>query len=143
MMDNNHSDAAVYFGRALELERRCKPRQPESRYLSYYGFSMAKSRRSIVEAIDACRLAVELDDSEPELWLNLGRVYNLAGLRTLAMWAFERGVRLDPSHRDLLMERNDLDRRSRPVFPSMSRDHPLNLWLGRARAELRRHRGDH
>lgn len=140
LMDNNHADAAVYFGRALELERRRKPRQPESRYLSYYGFSVAKARRSIIDAIDACRRAVELDDEEPELWLNLGRVYTIAGLRTLALWAFERGLRLDPGHAELRMEREDLERRHRPVFPTMPRDHPLNHWLGRVRAEWRRQR---
>ena len=120
LMDNNHSDAAVFFGRALDIERRCKPRHPESRYLSYYGFSVAKARRSTIEAIEACLLAVELDDNEPELWLNLGRVYCMAGLKSAGLDAFERGLQIDPTHADLLFERNDLDRRSTPSRPPPS-----------------------
>ena len=58
LVDHNYTDAAVFFKRALDLDRARNRRQPDLRYLSYYGLSLARSGRSIREAIQICRTAV-------------------------------------------------------------------------------------
>jgi len=134
LVDDNHSDAAVFFGRAMDIEQQRNVRQRKMRYLSYYGLSLAKARRAPEEAIDACLRAVGHDPKDAELYLNLGHVYALAGKTTRALKAFAYGLRLAPDHRQLLEQVTRLERRRPPILRRLDRDHLLNRWLGRLRA---------
>jgi tetratricopeptide (TPR) repeat protein len=136
LVDQNHEDASAFFRRALELDRDRNRRQPDMRYLSYYGFSLARSGQSSTTAIQACRQAVAKQPLDPVLLLNLGRVYALAGKCTQALDAFERGLELAPDSRVLAQERDKLDRRGRPFVAALSREHPINKTLGRLRARF-------
>ena len=137
LVDANYSDATVYFWRAIEIDRQRNAKRPDARYLSYYGLSLAKSRRSTGEAIEACEWATEIETLNPEIFFNLGQVYLLAGKTTLALEAFEQGLCLDPRHSVLRREVERIDRRSSPIVPGLGRDHPLNRWLGKMRATIR------
>ena len=53
-------------------------KRPQMRYLSYYGFCLAKTNRPVREAIHACRTAALTDGRNPDLFLILGRVYLMA-----------------------------------------------------------------
>jgi len=138
LVDDNHRDAAVFFARAIEIQRQRAGDVPEPRYLSYYGFSLAKSRAVSREALDACARAAASGGPDPDLYLNLGRVYLLAGKTALALEAFSQGLRLVPGHAPLARELGRIDRRSAPVLPLLGRDHALNRYLGRLRAAVRR-----
>jgi len=140
LVDQNHEDASVFFRRALDLDRNRSRSQPDMRFLSYYGFSLAKSGHATTTALEACRTAATRQPLDPVLLLNLGRVYALAGKYTQALDAFERGLAIAPESRVLREERDRLDRRGRPAVPGLSREHVLNRTIGKLRAHLR-HRG--
>ena len=88
-------------------------------------------------ALEACQTAVSRQKRDPILYLNLGRVYALAGKTVQALRAFEGGLRISPGHSLLLREMTAIDRRSKPVIPFLGRSHPLNRKLGQLRASRR------
>jgi Flp pilus assembly protein TadD len=137
LVEQSFVEASDSFRRALELDRERNKRQPDMRYLSYYGYSLAKGKLSTATAIQACRTAVSRQKKDPLLFLNLGRVYVIAGKQSLAAEAFERALRLAPGDKTIRAELARVDRRGRPVIPGLSRDHFLNVWLGKVRANLR------
>jgi tetratricopeptide (TPR) repeat protein len=134
LLDDNARDAVVFFRRALEIENQRGPGSTGSRCLSYYGLSLALLSPNHPEALDACRRATERSATDPDLFLNLGRVCRLARRRIEALRAFQQGLEISPSHPVLQRELNDLDRRRPPVVRRLERDHPVNVWLGRLRA---------
>jgi tetratricopeptide (TPR) repeat protein len=132
----DYAVAAALFRRALDLDRDRARKQPEMRYLSYYGLSLARGGMSQKQAIEACRTAVTKQRDDPLLLLNLGRVYALNRRMAAAMEMYERGLRLAPNEPTLRRELKSLDRRSRAAIPFVSRSNPLNRWLGKMRSRL-------
>ena len=98
LVDGDHEAAARHFREAIAIQEQRAASHPDWRYLSYYGLSMAKAFRPDEEAIAACRSAAVSGEINPDLYLNLGRVYALAGKLAQAREAFEHGLRLDPNH---------------------------------------------
>jgi hypothetical protein len=129
-------EAATHFQKAIEREREIGVLRPQMRYLSFLGLSMAAGHKPDHRAVACCEHAATTEPNDPELLLNLGRVYYLAGLPTRSLAAIERGLRVEPDHAGLLGLRRKVDRRTRPFLPSLGRDHPLNRSLGRLRAAL-------
>jgi tetratricopeptide (TPR) repeat protein len=136
LVDENYEDAAALFRQAIDVQRERKVHRPEWRYLSYYGLSLAKSHRPTPEAVRACETAVRAETYNPELYLNLGRVYVMAGKVTRGLEVFERGLKVAPKHVALRKEMTRLDRRSRPPIPLLKRSNPLNRWMGMARGAV-------
>ncbi len=135
----DYTGAAEFFRRAIDLDMERNKRFPEMRYLSYYGLSLARAGLSRKVAIEACGSAAARQRNDPVLFLNLGRVYRLAGRTTLAMRAFENGLDLAPGNVILMKELRRLDRRGKPVIPFIDRSHPVNRILGRMRSKMRNH----
>lgn len=140
LVDQNYKDAVVFFGRAVELDRERNRKQPDLRYLSYYGLALAKSGSSPTEALRVCRMAVSRHQHHPVLWLNLGRAYAALGKHERALEALDRGARLAPDNPVVARELAQFDRRSQPVIPRLSRSHPVNVVLGKLRGAIRRSR---
>ena len=130
------AEAVDHFQHAISSEKQMGAVRPQMRYVSYYGLSMALSKRSLHAAVDLCERAADRDDFDAILMLNLGRVYVLTGRRIKALATFERGLQLDPSNRRIRTEVSRLDRRRAPAWPSLGRDHAVNRSLGRLRASL-------
>lgn len=124
-------DAAKFFRSAIELERQRRVSRPDMRYLSYYGLSLAQGGKATRQAIRACETAVARDGYDPDLVLNLAKVYVLAGKTTRALETLERGLRMAQHHPGLKAMLSRLDRRSRPVVSFLDRSHPINRVLGR------------
>lgn len=131
------AEAARDFLSAMQLEREHGVRRPEMRYLSFYGLSLALAHGSLREAIVACETALGRQPENPDLHLNLARVYLLAGKPARALQAAAGGLRRDPSHRELRALVRACERRRRPPLRFLTRDHPVNRVLGRLRASLR------
>lgn len=136
LVDGNAAEAVTHFQSAIQIERQRGVATPQMRYLSYYGLSLARARGASNEAIQACEIAARRDFFNPDLLLNLGRVYLMAAKTTRALAAFERGLQLAPNHAALRAERNRADRRQPPPLPMLHRQHPFNRWLGRMRASV-------
>ncbi len=128
--------AAEHFKQAIAIERQRSASRPQMRYVSFYGLASAMAYGVSVDAIRACERAARIDFYNPDLLLNLGKVYLMAGKSTRALIAFERGLRLSPSHGPLREALARIDRRARPVLPCIRRNHPVNRWLGRVRHSL-------
>jgi hypothetical protein len=137
LVDGDPGSASNHFQSAIAIERQHGVTRPQMRYLSYYGLSLAQSRGATPDAIQACETASRRDFFNPDLLLNLARVYLLAGKTTKALVALERGLELAPAHKGLLAEHDRVDRREAPPLSMVSRSHPLNKLLGRLRWSLR------
>jgi hypothetical protein len=57
-----------------------------------------------------------------------------AGRRKDAHQAFMRGLSIQADHQGIIRALKDMGVRRRPVIPFLSRDNPLNVYLGRVRA---------
>ncbi len=137
LVDDDPTVASECFQSAILTEVQRGVKRPQMRYLSYYGLSRAQAFGATPQSIQACETAARRDFFNPDLLLNLGRVYLLAGKTTKALATFERGLELAPSHNGLRAEFNRIDRRAAPPLGIVSRSNPLNKWLGRLRCSLR------
>lgn len=139
LVDGDPASATDHFHAAILIEVQHGVTRPQMRYLSYYGLSRAQAQGATAQAIQACETAARRDFFSPELLLNLGRVYLLAGKTTKALATFHRGLELSPSHKALLAEYAKIDRRETPPLTIVARSNPLNKMLGKLRYSLRAH----
>jgi len=137
LVENDGPNAVTHFQSAIQIERQRAVTTPQMRYLSYYGLALARSHGATPEAVQACELAARRDFFNPDLLLNLGRVYLMAGKTTRALAALERGLILAPRHAAIRAELQRNDRRQPPPLSFVPRNHPVNHWLGRLRASFR------
>jgi tetratricopeptide (TPR) repeat protein len=128
---NRRTEALALFEAAIELERRHGAGTIQARYLSYYGICLALATNRVREGIGFCRKAVLQEGYNADLQWNLGRSYLAAERRREAYDALITGLRLDARHRGIRSELRRMGRRRRPVLPFLSREHPLNVFLGK------------
>jgi tetratricopeptide (TPR) repeat protein len=132
---NEWREATAFFEAALTLERRLMPRTPQARYRSFYGLCLGLAKKRHHDAVNICRSAIEMEKYNPDLHWNLGRVLYDAGRKKEAFRVFVRGVKQQPRHKGLRKDLRRMGMRKRPVLPFLKRDHPINVALGRMRAE--------
>lgn len=101
---------------------------------SYYGICMAKIRRKFTDAVKYCNISIRANPLDPDHRANLALVYLERNNRSKALGAISAGLRLDRQHRRLIRLRDSIGRRKNPVLPFLSRDNPVNIWLGKWRA---------
>lgn len=130
--DQRSSEAAF----ALERAYRAKP--SNARYASYYGLSLALSSNRLKDAEALCMHAVKLDAYHSELFHNLGRVRVMLRDRKGALAAFKQGLSLDRNDAKIHKALTKMGTRRPPVLGFLSRQHPLNKYLGLLLARLRR-----
>jgi Flp pilus assembly protein TadD len=118
-------EALVAFKRALSIK------DTEARYMSYTGYCLAVSEGKTKEAVMLCEKAAEKEFYRPELLLNLGRVYLLAGNRRKAHMAFRKGMTLDRENNELKSDLELMGVRKSPVIPFLDRKHPINKLAGK------------
>ena len=139
LVDGDPGSAADHFHAPILIEVQHGVTRPQMRYLSYYGLSRAQAQGATAQTIQACETAARRDFFNPELLLNLGRVYLLAGKTSKALATFHRGLELSPNHKALLAEHGKIDRREMPPLTIVARSNPLNKVLGKLRHSLRSH----
>lgn len=123
--------ALAYFEASMQLVRRDGLAAAPMKYLSYYGLCLAMASDRLHEAREICEGALEAEFYNPDLYLNLGKVYIRTGDRGRAFGTLVRGLRLSPRHPGLIREIRRLGLRRRPVVRFLHRSHPLNRFLGR------------
>ncbi len=114
-------------------------------FLSYFGFLIAAVEKCPKEGRNLCHdaiRAVSMSASEdkyffyPIMYLNLGRVCLLARKKKDAMSAFNKGLKYDSKHEELLSEIRGIGFRKPPVIPFLHRGNPVNKFLGKLRHKL-------
>jgi len=116
---------------SFERAHRRDPRDP--RYMSWYGLTLVLVERNSNLGVLLCDQALRGAGADPDLLLNQARVHLALNQRERTVRALQRGLELWPDHPGLLSARDALGWRRRPVLPFLSRNSPLNVWLGRLR----------
>lgn len=105
--------------------------------LSLYALCLARQGKR-KEAIDTCRTALKRGARNALCRLHMAKIYLLADSRRKAFEELARGLALSPNHPDLVRLRRDMGVRQRPVIGFLSRDNPINVRLGKARAQKKK-----
>lgn len=105
------------------------------RLSSYRGFCVAVERQQFRQGAQLCRRAIEQEPHDPTHYLNLGRVFLAAGQKGQAIRIFRQGLRYGRDRR-IVQEMNRLGQRKSPPIAALSRNHPLNRYLGLAMSRL-------
>ena len=96
---------------------------------SYLAYCMAKERGQIKKAISICAKALQDAPDNNTIYLNLGKIYLLAGNKTGAIQILREG--LDKGADPLLIaELTRLGTRKPPLFAFLPRNNPLNKFVG-------------
>lgn len=127
LLHGSFADAARIF-RALVGE--C---DTDGRYLSYHGLLLGLVERRVADGVAACTRAITLASSEPEMYLNLARLYSTTGQRGDAVKTLRTAVCRGVRTRAVLGELQRLSPRRTPPLPALDRDHTLNRVLGKLR----------
>jgi len=114
--------AMIHFEDALKLED-----SPTAR--SYLAFCLAKEQHQVGRAASLCLSAMQEEPHKSLHYLNLGRIYLLAGEKTRAIKTFRKGMKLE-RNRQIIEELKKLGLRQPPVMKTLHRDNPLNKCLG-------------
>ncbi|MEN8163830.1 MAG: hypothetical protein ABFS37_06855 [Acidobacteriota bacterium] len=101
---------------------------------SYYGYCVAKIRRKYADGVKYCDISLRANPLDPDHRANLAMVYLERDDRAKAIEALNAGLRLDRRNRRLHLILKSIGRRKPPVLPFLSRNNPLNIWLGKRRA---------
>ena len=122
-----YDEALLCLRRAVELA----PDHAQIR--SLLGVAIAHAQRDFEESRALCESAAKQEFFNPDVYLNLSRVYLEFGRRSEALRYLRRGQMIDPGH--VLIHRTivELGRRRMPIVPFLPRRHPINRALGSAR----------
>jgi Flp pilus assembly protein TadD len=119
--------ALVYFKDAHQTN-------PDSaRIRSHLGVCLAIEERRFDRAIDLCSAAAKQEFFNPEVYVNLARVYLAFGFRNEGRRYLLRAKMIDPMSRSVEQALRELGARGEPVLRFLPRGHVLNRWLGSAR----------
>ncbi len=127
-----YADALAHFKEAVVLEPMA------CGYLSYLGLATAHAERRFADAEQLCRRSIEREYHRPEHYHNLGEVQLLAGRRKEALKAFNQALSWNPSYEASLDALRKMGVRRPPVIPALSRNHPINVFLGKTLRRSRR-----
>jgi len=128
--------AMAHFEALLRRARQHPNHADEAVALSYYGLALAMHSPQRREAVGLCERAAQVEFFNPDLYLNLARVYMVHGERNRAYEAVRRGLTLRPAHTGLREALRDIGKRRLPVVWFLPRRHALNVLLGRWRNRL-------
>jgi tetratricopeptide (TPR) repeat protein len=107
-----------------------------ARFRSAYALSLALVRGQFLGAVELARAAVRQEFYNPDLYLNLSRIYLAFDFKAEAVRYLRRGLMVDPESVRLLRRLGELGVRRRPALRFLPRGHALNRFVGRIQARL-------
>jgi tetratricopeptide (TPR) repeat protein len=99
-------------------------------YLSYLGLSTALAEKKYRNGATICEKAIKKEFYNPVFYLNLGKVYAAGGYKLKAINTFNKGLKIDGSHNEIIAELKKMGLRRKPIIPLLTRTHVLNKYLG-------------
>lgn len=114
--------ASMYLEKALK-----ETRHPE--VLAWYGYCLARDKKSFVKAIDLCKEALSAAPNNPDIYLAVGKIYLLVGRKRSAISAFNKGLKMGRNDA-IIKQLHLIGLRKSPVFPFLERDSSLNVYVG-------------
>jgi Flp pilus assembly protein TadD len=119
---------------AVALLREANELEPDHAQLrSVLGLAIARGENNFAEARRFCESAAKQEFFNPDLYLNLAKIYLCFGRRSEALRYLRRGQMIDPGHSDIRGMIKSLGKRRLPIVPFLPRRHALNRALGTAR----------
>lgn len=116
---------------------------PQSaRFRSGYALALALVRGQFLGAVELARAAVRQEFYNPDLYLNLARIYIAFNCKAEAVRYLRRGLMVDPENERLRRKLEELGIRRRPAIRFLPRGHLLNRVLGRLQARVTAPTGD-
>ncbi len=97
---------------------------------SWLGITMARTKWDLVEAEKCCKLALQMDKTKPQYYLNLAEVYIQKDLKDKAIDTLKAGLRVDRRNRAIHTELAKFGIRRSPPIPFLSRESFINKHLG-------------
>ena len=132
--------AAIEDGRvadALGFLREANALAPDHAQLrSVLGLAVAQADGNFPEARTLCEDAAKQEFFNPEVYLNLARVYLCFGFKNEGCRFLMRGQMIDPANAEIQQALDQLGARMDPVLRFLPRQHFINRWLGSARHTL-------
>ena len=120
---------------AVEWMRRAQAAAPDHAQIrSTYGLALALGARDFESARSLCESAAKQEFFNPDLYLNLARVYLSVGRRPEALRYLRRGQMIDPGHEAIRDTITNLGLRRLPILPFLPRRHLVNRMLGSVRS---------
>ena len=131
MVDEGHA-----LGALAEMERQYDgaPKAPLGRGL--YALLHAEERGMIGQALTLIHEAIDEAPDKLDLHLFHARIHLKAGEKKAAIEAYRWGLEHLPDEPALLAALDKMGVRRRPVFASLPRSHPVNIFFGKVRARL-------
>lgn len=117
----------VYLARACFEHAAEEDMSPPA--CSYLALCQAKTRGKFDDAVSLARMAIVEEPENPVFYLNLGRIYLLAGNKQEAIDVFRQGLQYGRSE-EIIAELDRLGTRRPPPVRRLPRNHPLNKYLG-------------
>ncbi|MEE9218373.1 MAG: tetratricopeptide repeat protein [Acidobacteriota bacterium] len=131
LLEMNHLDqAATMFEEALKLDQQ-EGSEAAPRLLSYCGYTLAFARKKYLDGLKLCKMAVEKEFFNPDLFCNLGDIYLSRGDKKRAHKAFRRGLSINPQHAKIRSRIQEMGERKGNIISFLSRTHFLNELLGK------------
>jgi tetratricopeptide (TPR) repeat protein len=120
--------ALVCFEKAAGLDARPV-------YFSYLGFCVAKERGQVQKGMLFCKEALEREPENTVHYLNLGRIYLVAGNKQEAIGVFRKGLAYG-TNQEIIGLLDSIGTRKPPTIGSLSRDNFINKYLGKLLGKL-------
>jgi tetratricopeptide (TPR) repeat protein len=98
-------------------------------HASFLGLCLARERGQVRKAVALCAEAIEQEPGNSLHYLNLGKIYLLQGDRPEAIRMFRKGLERG-FNEQIVAELSRLGVRRSPPLPFLSRNNPLNKYLG-------------
>ncbi len=114
--------ALVLFEKVVKLDN-----SPTNR--SYHAFCVARERGQFKKSISICEELLKEEPDNAVHYLNLGRIYVLAGQKAEAMRILREGLTHE-ENREIVSELIGLGMRKPPVLPLLKRQNPVNKYIG-------------
>ena len=122
---------------AVSMLRDAHDRAPDhARIRSTLGLAVAREGTDFSEARTLCEDAAKQEFFNPDLYLNLAKVYLRFDRRSEALRYLRRGQMIDPGHEPIRQAIASLGRRKLPIVPFLPRRHAVNRALGTARSKV-------
>ena len=114
---------------ALSLFERAVQREDRPIFSSFLALCIAKERGQFQLAVTLCEKAKAREPQNPVHYLNLGRIYLIAGKKDDAIRTFREGLGYEQDQQ-IIDELEKLGTRKPPLISSLKRSNPVNKYFG-------------
>ncbi len=114
----------------LELLKDFETSKDFPKEKAWFGYCLAYEKKDTAAGISLCKTALSCNSQLPDVYLALARIYLLNGQRKFAIDTLQKGLKTKGNGEILSLLRL-LGMRKNPIIPFLSRDHFINISLGR------------